>query len=74
MESAEVSESSTGWLVSSMTGSSGFDTKGVRVNSDWTGDDTTEGKTSSDLSEVDGSGVEGGSGGVGETASVVRAA
>ena len=45
----------------------------MRVNSDWTGDDTTEGKTSSDLSDVDGSGVEGGSGGVGEGDSVVRA-
>ena len=57
-----------------MTGSSGFDAEGagVRVNSDWTGDNTTstEGETSSDLSDVDGSGVEGGSGGVGE---VVRA-
>ena len=45
------------------TDSSGFDA-GVRVSSsDWTGDDMTEGKTSSD---VDGSGVEEGSGEVGE--------
>ena len=44
----------------------------MRVNSDWTGDDTTEGKTSSDLSDVDGSGVEDGSGEVGEEDSVER--
>ena len=59
--------------MSGVTGCSGFDAEGVRVNSDWTGDDTTEGKTSSDLSDVDSSGVEGGSGGVGEGDSVVRA-
>ena len=55
-----------------MTVSSGFIAEGavVRVNTDWTGEDTTEVKTSSDLSDVDGSGVEGVSRGVGE---VVRA-
>ena len=58
--------------MSEATGSSGFGAEGagVRVNSDWTGDDTTEGKTSSDLSDVDGSGVEGWSGEVGESDSV----
>ena len=56
-----------------MFGSSGSDADGAGVKSDWTGDDTTEGKTSSDLSDIDGSGVEGGSGGVGEGDSVVRA-
>ena len=61
--------------MSGVTGCSGFDAEGagVRVNSDWTGDDMTEGKTSSDLSDVDGSGVEGGSGGVGEGDPVLRA-
>ena len=60
--------------MSEVTGSSGFGAEeaGVRVNSEWTGDDTTEGKTSSDLSEVDGSGMEGGSGEVGEEDSVER--
>ena len=54
--------------MSGITVSSGFIAEGavVRVNTDWTGEDTTEGKTSSDLSDVDDSEVEGGSGGVGE--------
>ena len=59
--------------MSGVTGSSGFNAEEVWLNSDWTGDDTTEGKTSSDLSDVACSGVEEGSGGVGEGDPVVRA-
>ena len=52
--------------MSVVTGSSGFDVEGagVRANSDWTDDGTTEGKTSPDLSDVDGSGMEEGNGGM----------